>query len=242
VGVYSANLRWSMVPFREMAGADLRLPVAFGHDVRAAGTAEFRLGAAAPFRDVIVMTIGTGIAAAVFVDGRLHTGDGFAGETGHARVAAGPRCGCGGRGCLEAVASASAIARRYTEATGKPVTGAKAVLERATAGEVAAVNVWETALDGLALSLSHASMLLAPEAIVLGGGLAQAGRALTGPLQRRLEELLASRRRPQLLLAAVGEDAGVIGAALMARDLDVAGVSSVNSRAGAPVTTGDRSS
>lgn len=219
IGVYSKNLRWSMFPFRERACSVIGLPVAFGHDTRAAGTAEFRLGAAAPFRDAVVVTIGTGIAAAVFVDGRLHTGGGYAGEVGHARVAEGPACGCGGRGCLEVVASASAIARRYSEETGRPVTGAKPVLERAAAGDPDARRIWESALDALALGLSHVSVLLAPEAIVIGGGLAQAGASLFGPLERRLHELLVVHRMPALLPAAVGEDAGVIGAALLARDL-----------------------
>lgn len=218
VGVYSKNLLWSTFPFRERARSVIGLPVAFGHDTRAAGVAEFRLGAAAPFRDAVVVTIGTGIAAAVFVDGRLHTGGGYAGEVGHARVAAGPACGCGGQGCLEAVASASAIARRYSEETGRAVTGAKPVLERAVAGDPDAGRIWDSALDALALGLSHISVLLAPEAIIIGGGLAQAGALLFAPLERRLHELLVMHRKPALLPAAFGEDAGVIGAAILARD------------------------
>jgi len=222
IGVYSKNLGWSKFPFRERATEALGLAVAFGHDVRAAGVAEFRVGAAAPFSDAVVVAIGTGIAAAVFIDGRLHSGGGLAGEIGHARVADAPECGCGGTGCLEAVASASAIARRYSAASGHPVTGAKAVLERATAGDPTAVKVWESALDALALGISHAVLLLAPEAIVLAGGLAQAGPRLFAPLERRLDELLTFQHRPRLLPAAVGEDAGAIGAALLARDLRAA--------------------
>lgn len=219
VGLFAKNLGWRDFPFRDRASERLGLPVAFSHDVRGAGEAEHRLGAAAPYRDVAVMAIGTGIACAIFLDGRLYTGQGMAGEIGHSRVADRPECACGGRGCLEAVASAAAIARRYTALTGVPVPGAREVLKRAQAGDEIAARVWEAALDGLALSLSHMVTLLAPEAIVIGGGLSQARDALLVPLAAKLEALLTFQRRPVLLAAHIGEDAGVIGAALRARDL-----------------------
>ena len=219
VGVFSENLGWSNYPFRERAEAMLGMPVSFSHDVRGAGEAEFRLGAAAPFRDVVVMSIGTGIAGAIFLQGALYTGGGMAGEMGHSKVADNPQCACGGWGCLEAVASAGAIARRYAHATGQIVSGAKDVLDRAVRGDVPASEIWESALDALALDLSHTIALLAPEAIVIGGGLSQAGAALFDPLEQRLEAILTFQRRPKLLRASIGENAGVIGAALRARDL-----------------------
>ena len=219
VGILSENLNWRDVPFRDRLAALIGVPVSFSHDVRGAGEAEHRLGAAAPFTDVVVMAIGTGIAGAIFIGGTVYTGGGMAGEMGHSRVADGPICACGGIGCLEAVASASAIARRYNARTGASVEGAKEVLERAEAGDADAVLVWESALDALALDLSHTVALLAPEAIVIAGGLSQAGPALFEPLARRLDDILTFHRRPQLLQATIGEDAGVIGAALRARDL-----------------------
>jgi glucokinase len=93
------------------------------------------------------------------------------------------------------------------------------VLERAEAGDPVARAVWDSATDALALDLSHTVALLAPEAIVIGGGLAQAGPALFGPLEEKLDRILTFQRRPVLLPASVGENAGVIGAALRARDL-----------------------
>lgn len=219
VGVFAENLGWRDFPFRARVREAVGLPVSFSHDVRGAGEAEHRLGAAAPFRDVVVMVIGTGIAGAIFLDGRLHTGGGMAGEMGHSRVAEGPDCACGGRGCLEAVASAAAIARRYNALAGADVPGAREVLQRAEAGDALAREVWESALDALALDLSHTVALLAPEAVVIGGGLAQAGPALFGPLAERLDAILTFHRRPRLLAASIGENAGVIGAALRARDL-----------------------
>lgn len=219
MAINSENLGWRDYPMRLRAEERLGLPVAFNHDVRSAGEAEHRLGAAAPFENVVVMTIGTGIAGAVFIKNSLYSGGGMAGEMGHSRVASGPSCACGGRGCLEAIASARAIAARYTELTGEPVAGAREVLQRMKAGDATAAEVWNYALDALALSLSQTVALLAPDAIVIGGGLAQAGEDLFGPLKERLEDILTFQRRPLLLPARVGENAGVIGTALGARDL-----------------------
>lgn len=218
VGIFAENLGWRDFPFRDRAEAALGVPVAFSHDVRGAGEAEHRLGAAAPYRDVVVMAIGTGIAGAIFLDGRLHTGGGLAGEMGHSRVADGPLCACGGIGCLEAVASAAAIARRYNALTGAGVPGAREVLALAQSGDEAARTVWDSAVDALALDLSHTVALLAPEAVVIGGGLAQAGPALFEPLAEKLDAILTFHRRPVLLPASIGENAGLIGAALRARD------------------------
>jgi glucokinase len=226
IGVFSENLDWRDYPFRDRVEATIGLPVSFSHDVRGAGEAEYRLGAAAPFDDVVVMAIGTGIAGAIFIGGKLYAGGGMAGEMGHSRVADGPECACGGVGCLEAVASAAAIARRFTARTGIPVSGAKDVLDRAGAGDEDAAAIWESALDALALGLSHTVALLAPEAIVIGGGLSQAGPALFEPLAARLDAILTFHRRPRLLPASIGEDAGVIGAGLRARDLLASGARS----------------
>jgi len=219
IGVSSENLGWKNYPFRDRAESALSLPVAFSHDVRGAGVAEHRIGAAAPFEDVVVMVIGTGISGAIFIQGKLLVGGGMAGEMGHSKVADGPVCVCGGHGCLEAVASAGAIARRYTRATGVAVSGAKDVLDRAAVGDVHAQEIWDSALDALALDVSHTVALLAPEAVVFGGGLSQAGASLLEPLGRRLDTLLTFHRRPRLLCASIGENTGVIGAALIARDL-----------------------
>ena len=218
VGVFAENLGWLDYPFRDRASAALGMPVGFGHDVRGAGEAEHRLGAARGFDDVLVVTIGTGIAAAVFIGGHVYSGGGLAGEIGHDRVAEGPICACGGRGCLEAVASAAAIARRYTLRTGTAVEGARGVLERMHGGDANAAAVWDSALDALALGFSHSVALLAPQAIVIGGGLSEAGEELLAPLRERLDRILTFHRRPQLVKASLGADAGLIGSALTARD------------------------
>ncbi|WP_082513498.1 MULTISPECIES: ROK family protein [unclassified Leifsonia] len=228
IGVLAANFGWRDVPFRSAAERMLHLPVAFSHDVRGAGEAEFRLGAARAFSDVAVLVIGTGIAGAFIVDGRMLVAGGYAGEIGHSIIVpGGPACPCGGVGRLEAVGSAGAIVRRYGQRTGHAVDGARVVLERAGAGDADAAVVWDEAIDGLALGLAQVVALLGPEAIVVGGGLAQAGDALFRPLEQRLDALLTFHRRPLLLPAQIGEDAGLLGAALRARDLLVPGAASV---------------
>jgi glucokinase len=220
LGIFAANLGWRDAPIRELAERELGLPVALGHDVRAASEAECRLGAATAYDDVVVLMIGTGIAGALLLGGRCYVGGGFAGEVGHALSdPGGERCSCGSVGCLETISSAGAIARRYTAASGIEVPGALEVLAAAAGGDSNAVRVWDDALRALAEQLARLVAILAPEAVVIGGGLAQAGPALFEPLGRRLDALLSFHRRPALVPAQLGEDAGLLGTALAGRDL-----------------------
>jgi len=218
VGVYASNLGWHDAPIRDLAEAALGLPLAFHHDVTAASWAEHRLGAARAYDDVVVLVIGTGIAGSLILDGRPHLGGGYAGEIGHSPVAEGPRCACGARGCLEAIASAGAIARRYAERTGVEVDGARGVLARAEDGDADAREVWESAVDALGFAVAQLAATVAPEAIVIGGGLSRAGDALFAPLASRVNERLSFHRRPLLVPAQLGGDAGLLGAALIARE------------------------
>ena len=215
-GILSANLGWENYPFAQRLSARLDLPVAFGHDVGMAGEAEFRIGAARGGSDVIVLVIGTGIAAAVFTDGRRVAGGGFAGELGHALVPAAD----GSLQVLEAVGSAGALASRYADAAGKQSDdGARGVLRLAHGGDATARQVWAEALDALAFTISQCVSILGTETVVLGGGLAEAGDELFVPLAARLDRLLTFHRRPVLVRAELGQNAGLIGSALKARDL-----------------------
>lgn len=218
IAVYSENLQWHDVPFRDLAGARLGLPVALVHDVRASALAEVRVGSAVGLTDALVVTVGTGISAGLIVGGEIVVRGGFAGEIGHAVVRPGGLpCACGNRGCLEATASAAAIARRYTRTTGIPVAGARDVLGRLET-DAAAREIWDDAMDALAFGLSHACAVLAPEAVVIAGGLSEAGAALLDPVQARLDAYFRMRRTP-LVKARLGGDAGVVGAALRAREI-----------------------
>ena len=191
--------------------------------MRAAGDAEHRLGAARGYGDVVVLAIGTGIASSLILDGRPYSGGGYAGEFGHSLAdPLGEPCACGAIGCLETIASAGAIARRYRQASGNAATGAKDVLAAAGTGDPIARRVWNDAVEALAQALARVVANLAPEAIVIGGGLAQSGPALFDPLRDRLDALLSFHRRPALVRAELGDDAGLLGTALAARDLAAA--------------------
>ncbi|MEV4669393.1 ROK family protein [Microbacterium sp. LWO12-1.2] len=219
LGVFASNLGWHDSPLRELASARLGLPVAFDHDVRAASWAERLLGGARDYENAVVLVIGTGIAGALLVGGVPYTAGGYAGEIGHSPVAEGPICPCGARGCLEAVASAGAIARRYHEATGVAPNGAKDVIARAAAGDQPAADIWNSALDALALSLAQLTAVIAPEAVVIGGGLSRAGGALFDELRERLAARLSFHRLPVLVPAELSGNAGLLGAALRAREV-----------------------
>ncbi|MBQ0902111.1 ROK family protein [Micromonospora sp. U21] len=219
VAVWSANVGFRDVPLRDLAVARLGLPVALGHDVRVGGVAEARLGAGRGSRHVLFVAIGTGIAAAHVVGGSAYAGaHGAAGELGHIVVRpGGPRCGCGRLGCLEAVASAAAVGRRYAELAGTPATAAD-VAARAAAGEELAGQVWRDTVDALADGLLTGQSLYDAEVMVIGGGLAEAGAGLIDPLRAALRGRLAFHREPRLVRAALGDGAGRLGAALLALD------------------------
>lgn len=217
---YSENLGWRDVDLAAMCAERLPLPVAFGHDVRTAGTAEMTLGAGRDHRTAVVVALGTGISAAVFVDGRPVVAQGYAGEIGHAVVVPrGETCVCGNQGCLEAIASAASIARRYSRASGREVAGAREVLDAMLSGDRVAAAVWDSATDALALGLSHVVSLLQPEVIILGGGLAEAGEHLFAPVREKLRSMLTYVPVPKLAPATAGENAGLLGAAVLARGI-----------------------
>jgi glucokinase len=220
VGVWSENIGWRDVAFGDLLRSRLTVPVAIGHDVRAWGAAEHRWGAGHGLSDVAVVVVGTGISAALFVDGRPLVARGFAGEFGHLRVAEDQPCACGGTGCLEAVASAAGIVRSYNAVADRSVAGAVDVADAVRRGEAVAVDVWSTALDRLADGLAALTTVVAPEAIVLGGGLALAGEEiLFAPLRRRLADRLHYPPVPDLLHAAFEGTGGLVGAALLAVEL-----------------------
>jgi glucokinase len=216
VAVWSENLLWEDVPMAAEVAERCGLPTVMGHDVRAGALAETRLGAARGLDDVLFVAIGTGIAAGIILGGRLHAGGGYAGEIGHTDAGHDEPCACGGRGCLEAIGSAAAIARRYTARTGRPASGAAEVVAAVAAGDPDAGAVWDEAVDALAGALAWVAAVLAPEAVVIGGGLSRAGAALFDPLAERTRARLTFQRMPPLVPAALGDRAGCIGAALLA--------------------------
>jgi glucokinase len=216
VVAYAANLGWRDVPLRAAVRERTGLPVGFGRDMRACGLAEVTHGAARGARDAAIIPIGTGIAAALISDGRYLSGGGYAGEIGHVDVGHGEPCPCGGRGCVEVVASAAAIARRYTARAGAPAEGAAGVARLVEAGDADARAVWAEAVEALAVGVVWLATALAPEVVVIGGGLSRAGETLLAPLREAVEARLTFQRRPRVVPAELGDEAGTLGAALFA--------------------------
>jgi glucokinase len=193
----------------------LGVPTVLGHDVEQAAVAEVSASPTAPQPFVVV--IGTGIAATTFVGGVPVRGvSGQAGEFGHIVVRPeGRACPCGAVGCVETVASATSIARAYTERSGRVVAGAADVVGRLGADPIAE-EVWGEATSALADGLVTVCTLLAPGEIVLGGGLSEAGDVLVDAVRAAMRERSHVSTVPPIRASVLGSRAGLIGAARLA--------------------------
>ncbi|MFI2509299.1 ROK family protein [Streptomyces sp. NPDC018972] len=222
VAVYAANLGWRDVPLRALLTERLGgVPVALGHDVRTGGLAEGRIGAGRGADRFLFVALGTGIAGAIGVDGRVEAGaHGFAGEIGHIVVRPqGTPCPCGQRGCLERFASAAAVSEAWAAACGDPGADAADCAKAVESGDARARQVWQEAVDALADGLVTALTLLDPRTLIVGGGLAEAGETLFTPLREAVRRRVTFQKLPSLVPAALGDTAGCLGAGLLARDL-----------------------
>ncbi len=236
VCVSAANLPLRDVPVRRIISERFGLPVALDNDANAAIWAEHRTGVAQGADNVVMLTIGTGIGGGLIIDGRLFRGASGAGaELGHIVVDIdGPPCqaNCPNRGCIEAIASGTALEAEAVAAAalapdsglglelaaGRPIDG-RLVTELAEAGDRVATEVLATIGRRLGAALTGLANGFDPDVIVIGGGVIAAGEHLLGPAREvvRARALVPQNRVP-VEAAAHGPDAGMIGAALMARD------------------------
>ncbi|MEU0738180.1 ROK family protein [Streptomyces sp. NPDC006134] len=220
--VYAANLGWRDLPLRALLAERLDgLPVALGHDVRTGGLAEGRVGAGRGADRFLFVPLGTGIAGAIGIDGRVEAGaHGFAGEIGHIVVRPqGEPCPCGQRGCLERYASAGAVGQAWAAACGDADADAADCAKAVESGDVRARRVWRDAVEALADGLVTALTLLDPRTLIIGGGLAEAGETLFTPLRDAVRRRVTFQKLPEIVPAALGDTAGCLGAGLMAWDL-----------------------
>ena len=236
--LFAPNLAWRDEPLRGRLEDLIGLPVIIENDANAAAWAEFRFGAGQGQRVVAMVTLGTGIGSGLVIAGELYRGaHGIAPEFGHMCVVpGGRRCGCGNRGCWEQYASGKALVREAREvAMGAPLSAA--ALLRAAGGDVAGIDgptVTEVALAGdpaarecfdevgrwLGLGLGALAAALDPSCFIVGGGVSDAGNLLLDPTRRAFDAALPGRGfrpAPDVLLAALGNRAGMIGAADLAR-------------------------
>jgi glucokinase len=208
---------WDGVPVRDPLAAALGHPVAMVNDARAFSLAESLLGAARGLGTVVCLVLGTGVGGGIVVDGRLLRGTGGAGEIGHQTVLfGGPPCGCGNAGCAEALTRADVFARLGGRTTAEEVYAA------ARGGDATARAAVEHVAKWLGVALANAYVLLAPDAFVVGGGIAAAGELLLRPLEAavRRQVFIVPPERIRVLPAALGPYAGAIGAALFGREAE----------------------
>ncbi|HEY0186010.1 MAG TPA: ROK family glucokinase [Cellulomonas sp.] len=238
--LFTPNLPWREHPLRDIVAKDLGtdISIVVENDANAAGWAEFRFGAARDVEDMLMLTIGTGLGGAVVVGGNLVRGAwGVAAEIGHMRVVPGGHyCGCGHEGCWEQYASGSALVRDAQSALiTQPERGTRLLeLAGGDAEDLSGPQVTRAAQEGdpLAVELlgelgrwigegaASVAALLDPAVVVIGGGVSAAGDLLLAPARRAfLEQLSARGHRPEapVLLASMGNDAGIVGAADLAR-------------------------
>jgi glucokinase len=204
---------WTGRQIRAPLEDGLGRPVVLVNDGHAFALAESRVGAARGSRDVICIVCGTGIGGGLVVDGHLHLGvDDRAGEIGHHTVVLdGPPCECGNRGCLEMLAGARAIARAAGRASFDEVVPA------ARAGDQSARQALADAGRMIGTAIANLTIFLAPERVVVGGGVAEAADLLLDPLRaevRRRAVNVAPLAKIEIVPATLGSFAGAIGAAL----------------------------
>jgi glucokinase len=233
--VSAVNLPILDLPIREVVSERTGLPVFVDNDANVAALAEHLYGAAKGARNAVMITVGTGVGGGLIVEGELYRGSSGAGaELGHMVIEAdGPRCqgNCPGRGCVEALASGTALGREGRAAAerepgsaigkmlmaGEKVDGA-AVTKAALAGDATSIGVFETIGSRLGVAFASLANIFDPDVIVVGGGVMAAGDLLLEPARRELRErALPPMNRTPVVAAEMGPDAGMIGAAAMAR-------------------------
>jgi glucokinase len=233
---FAPNLPLREVPLRDLVARRSGLPCVVDNDANVAAWGEYRFGAGRGARHMVLVTVGTGIGGGMVWDGALYRGaHGFAAEIGHIIVEPnGPPCGCGNLGCWEQVASGQALDRLGREEAVRNPDGA--VARRAAGAEVRGVHVTEAARGGdpaaigiveevgrrLGQGLAGLVNILDPDRIVVGGGVAEEGELVLGPARGAyLDAVEAPEHRPDvpILPAALGNEAGAIGAAALALDL-----------------------
>lgn len=235
IGLLAVNLGWQNVPVKSTLEAALNLPCAIENDVSAAALGESLYGGGRGLANFVYLSLGTGVAARMIIGGQLYRGtNGLAGEIGHAIfVPGGPLCMCGAHGCLEALASGPAIARRALEAlqTGSdsllrqnadPKLMAEQVVEAAIQGDALAQQVLTEAATHLAYALYLLAMAYDPQVVVLGGGLALGGGPLITAIQAGVAHWLDQSpifreilTLEDVRLSSMQRDSGILGAAAL---------------------------
>lgn len=238
--LFTPNLAWRRAPLREAIESRVQLPVVVENDVNAAAWGEFQFGAGEDVNDLLMVAVGTGVGGGIVIKGEIVRGSfGVAGEVGHFRVVPqGHPCGCGQRGCWEQYASGTALVREARRRIAAGDGGGHRLLA-AVAGDVDAidgpaitalaqqhdplcVDLLADAGTWLGEGIASVTTVLDSGVVVVGGGVSEAGELLLGPAREAFAKSLpAAEHRPhlELRLATLGNEAGMIGAADLARSI-----------------------
>lgn len=217
VVIYSNNIGWEQVPAAEILSRLLPVPVQVANNADCAALGEAAAGAAKNYQDVLMLTVGRGVGSGVILDGKIFGGgrDG-GGELGHMVIEENGRaCTCGRRGCLEAYVSGAAVRRETKEKLGKGME-IQELFSLAENGDFDAQIITENYLRKLGIGLTNLTNIFRPQAIILGGGLAEAGKGFLKPLRAMVEKNCFGGQRteaPEIEAAKLGRRSGVIGAA-----------------------------
>jgi glucokinase len=232
--LFSGNLGWENVPVVAKLSAAIGAPVFLDNDVRVAALGELAQGEARGCSNFIYLAVGTGIGSGIFIAGQLLRGPHWsAGEVGHMVLdPLGPDCNCGSRGCLEALASATAIAREGRAAAAADADSllrqlaktpdaidAALVFEAAACGDQGAAQVVNTAMTWLGIGVANLVNIFNPELVVIGGGVSLAGEKLLAPVGAQISRFAmpVQKKTVRLATSALGDRAGVAGALELAR-------------------------
>ena len=219
---------WDAVPLVDVLQAEFGIPLTMDNDANAAAIASCRWGPTAGAQDLVYLTVSSGIGSGIITGGRVVRGvDGNAGEAGHMPVRwQGRPCLCGQRGCLEAYSSGNSIARRAAEAVAAGESSTLANASSITAADVAAAarsgdrlarRVWSEAVDMLGMAVATLINVFEPQAVILGGGVTEAGRMLLDDVRMigTRDALSAAGRQTEVMITPFGRDIGVMAAACL---------------------------
>lgn len=212
---------WREVRLKKLLEKKLRLPVFLDNDAKLMAQAEYRLGYASGFKNVLCLTLGTGIGAGIILEGRLYRGqDNAAGELGHMPINEdGPRCNCGSLACLEAYIGNSRIIGEAKKIFKRDIP-LEELSALARKQDKDALNIWINTGRRLGIALSGVINLLNLDAIIIGGGVAKAGSVLFDEVRKTIKGRAMSLQagRVKVFRAKLGTDAGLIGAAMLVKD------------------------
>lgn len=230
-----SNLRgWVRFPVTKLLGESFGVPVMLDNDANAAALGEYIYGAGRGCKNIFYITVSTGIGGGIIVGGELmHGVSTGAGEIGHTIVQPdGVRCNCGSTGCLETICSGTHIVRRVTErltrgdssiinklVSGGEEISAKMVIGAVQSGDRLAIEIWNETCRYLALGIANAITLLAPEIVIVGGGIASAGELLFEPLRKMVPQFVSMipAEKIKIAPAALGTQSGLYGALVLAQ-------------------------